>query len=51
MRDAFLRWTVAFPVAVKDFLRGECGPDDELAGILGSKHSNVCLEAVAIAGL
>ena len=34
-RDAFLRWTLAFPVAVKDFLRSECGARDELAGILG----------------
>ena len=35
MCESFLRWTVALPVAVKDFLRGECGSVDDVAGVLG----------------
>ena len=35
-RDAFLRWTVAVPVAVKNHLRGERGTPGDLTGILPS---------------
>ena len=34
LRDQFLRWTMAVPVATKDYLRGCTGPPDELFGIL-----------------
>jgi ion channel-forming bestrophin family protein len=33
-RDMLLRWTVAFPVAVKNYLRAESGNATELAGVL-----------------
>lgn len=37
VRDTFLRWTIAFPVAVKNYLRGEPGSPSDLRGILPDK--------------
>lgn len=45
LRDEFLRWNMAFPVAVKNYLRGEAGRAGELAGVLSSEDIDALLSA------
>ena len=45
LRDDFLRWDMAFPVAVKNYLRAEQGRSDELKGILSPADTDALLSA------
>lgn len=45
IRDEFLRWNLAFPVAVKNLLRSEPGTPGELAGVLSVADSDALLSA------
>ena len=45
LRDEFLRWDMAFPVAVKNYLRGEQGRAGELLGVLSPADVEALLAA------
>ena len=45
LRDEFLRWNMAFPVAVKSYLRSETGSAGELLGILSPADADALLSA------
>ena len=44
-RDELLRWTVAFPVSVKNYLRAEAGRAGELEGVLPAEECGPLLAA------